>query len=49
MLDPLLVVEPEGNATRAEQTPLEPLPALGRRPELRRPNESHTAHGGQPM
>jgi transposase len=28
---------------------LEPLPALGRRPELRRPKESHTTQRGQPQ
>ena len=43
MLDPLPGCR-AGRATllRAEQTPLEPLPALERRPGLRRPNESHT-------
>jgi hypothetical protein len=37
-----------GRATllRAEQTPLEPLPALGRRPEPRRPKVSHTTSVG---
>ena len=46
-LPPMLDPSPGCRAGRAtllpaEQTPLEPLPALGRRPELRRPNLSHT-------